>query len=214
MTAGPAPALVLAATSPTGPSSTAMAAALTAFVAVFVAELPDKTMMATLVLTTRFRRPFAVWCGVAAAFAVHVAVAIALGSLIARLPTRPVNAAVAVLFAVGAVVLWRSADDDEADEDVGEAHGFGGIALRSFGLILVAEFGDLTQLTTAGLAARTGLPLAVGVGALLALWTVAAIGATVGQQLTRWLPVHTVRRVAAVIFALLAVWTALEAVRG
>jgi putative Ca2+/H+ antiporter (TMEM165/GDT1 family) len=204
-----APALVLAAT-----GTTAGAAAVTAFVAVFVAELPDKTMMATLVLTTRFRRPFAVWCGVAAAFTIHVGVAIALGSLIARLPGRPVNALVAVLFGVGAVVLWRSADDDDEDEDVGEAHGFGGIALRSFGLILVAEFGDLTQLTTAGLAARTGWPLAVGVGALLALWSVAAIGATAGQQLTRFLPVHTVRRIAAVIFALLALWSAVEAVRG
>ncbi len=192
---------------------TATAAALAAFVAVFLAELPDKTMMATLVLTTRFRRPFAVWCGVAAAFAVHVTLAVLLGKLISRLPTRPVSAAVAVLFAVGAVMLWR-ADDEEDEEDVGEAHGFGGIALRSFGLILVAEFGDLTQLTTAGLAASTGQALAVALGALLALWTVAAIGATAGQQLLRWLPVHLVRRVAAVIFGLLALWSAVEAVRG
>lgn len=192
----------------------ATAAALAAFVAVFLAELPDKTMMATLVLTTRFRRPFAVWCGVAAAFAVHVVIAVTLGKLISRLPTRPVSAAVAVLFAVGAVILWRSADDEEDTEDVGEAHGFGGIALRSFGLILVAEFGDLTQLTTAGLAASTGQAVAVALGALLALWTVAAIGATAGQQLLRWLPVHLVRRVAAVIFGLLALWSAIEAVRG
>jgi len=111
--------------------TTAAAAALTTFLAVFPAELPDKTMMATLVLTTRFRRPFAVWCGVAAAFTIHVAIAVALGKVLSELPTRPVNAAVAVLFGVGAVVLWRSADDEEETEEVGEAHGFGGIAARS-----------------------------------------------------------------------------------
>lgn len=203
-----------AALSAAATGTTAAAAALTTFLAVFPAELPDKTMMATLVLTTRFRRPFAVWCGVAAAFTIHVAIAVALGKVLSELPTRPVNAAVAVLFGVGAVVLWRSADDEEETEEVGEAHGFGGIAARSFGLILVAEFGDLTQLTTAGMAARTGQALAVAVGALAALWSVAAIGVVAGQQLLRWLPIRVVRRVAAVIFALLAVWTAVEAVRG
>jgi putative Ca2+/H+ antiporter (TMEM165/GDT1 family) len=196
-------------------NTTSAAAAIATFLAVFPAELPDKTMMATLVLTTRFRRPFAVWCGVAAAFTVHVLLAVALGKLLSELPTRPVNAAVAVLFGVGAVVLWRSADDQEADEDdVGDAHGFGGIAARSFAVILIAEFGDLTQLTTAGMAARTGLPVAVAVGALAALWSVAAIGAVAGQQLLRVLPIAIVRRVAAVIFAGLALWTAVEAIRG
>lgn len=195
--------------------SSAPTALLTAFVAVFVAELPDKTMFATLVLTTRFRAPLAVWSGVAAAFAVHVVIAAAFGSLLSRLPTRPVDAAVTVLFLIGAVVLWRSADENpDEDEDVGEAHGFGAIAARSFALILVAELGDLTQLTTAGLAARTGQPIAVGVGALLALWAVAGIGVTAGQQLLRWLPLPTVRRVAAIIFVLLAVLSAVQAVRG
>ena len=197
-----------------GTGTTAAAAALTTFVAVLPAVLPDKTMVATLVLTTRFRRPFAVWCGVAAAFAVHVLLAVLLGKLLSELPSRPVDAAVAVLFGAGAWFLWRSADDPEEEETVGDAHGFGGIAARSFGLILVAEFGDLTQLTTAGMAARTGQALAVAVGALLALWTVAGIGVTAGRQLLRWLPVPTVRRIAAVIFAVLAVVTAVEAVRG
>ena len=185
--------------------TSAPAALATAFVAVFLAELPDKTMFATLVLTTRFRAPLAVWSGVAAAF----------GKLLSRLPSRPVDAAVTVLFVVGAVLLWRSADDvPDEDEEVGEAHGFGAVAARSFGLILIAELGDLTQLTTAGLAARTGQALAVGIGALLALWSVAAIGVTAGQQLLRWLPLATVRRVAAAVFAVLALVSAVQAVRG
>jgi putative Ca2+/H+ antiporter (TMEM165/GDT1 family) len=205
------PAVLLAATDT---RTTFVAALLTTFVVVLPAELPDKTMMATLVLTTRFHRPLAVWSGVAAAFAVHVLLAVVLGKLVSELPSRPVDVAVAILFGIGAVLLWRSADDPEEEEDVGDAHGVLGVAVRSFGLILVAEFGDLTQLTTAGLAARTGQAVAVAIGSLAALWTVAALGVTAGRQLLRWLPVPTVRRVAAIIFAILAVVTAIEAMRG
>ena len=200
---------------PAADTATAATAALTTFLAVFPAELPDKTMMATLVMTTRFRRPLAVWCGAAAAFAVHVVVAVAFGRLLAELPDRPVDAVVAVLFGVGAIVLWRSADDADGDEeaDPGEAHGFGGIVARAFGVIVLAEMGDLTQLTTAGMAARTAQPVAVAIGALAALWSVAAIGAVAGEALLRWLPVRLVRRIAAGIFAGLALWSALEALR-
>lgn len=199
----------------TSTATSAAAAALTTFLAVFPAELPDKTMMATLVLTTRFRRPLAVWCGAAAAFTVHVVLAVAFGRLLSELPERPVDVAVAVLFAVGAVILWRSADEDPDEDDDGaaESRGFGGIAARSFAVIVVAEMGDLTQLTTAGMAARTGEPVAVALGALVALWSVAAIGAASGEALLRWLPVRLVRRVAAGIFGLLALWSAWEAFR-
>ncbi|CAB4888276.1 unannotated protein [freshwater metagenome] len=190
--------------------ASAAAVSLATFLAVFPAELPDKSMMATLVLTTRFGRPLPVWCGVAAAFTVQVTLAVLLGGLISELPDRPVNAVVAVLFGVGAVLLWRSADEDQDATEVGVATGFFGIAARSFGLIFIAEFGDLTQITTAGMAARTGQPLAVAVGALAALWLVAAFAAVAGQQLLRFLPLRLVRRIAAVIFALLALWTAVE----
>ncbi len=191
--------------------TSAVAVVLATFLAVFPAELPDKSMMATLVLTTRFGRPLPVWCGVAAAFTVQVALAVLLGGLISALPDRPVNAVVAVLFAVGAVILWRSADEELEVSEVGAATSFFGISIRSFGLIFIAEFGDLTQITTAGMAARTGQPLAVAVGALAALWLVAAFAALAGQQLLRYLPLRLVRRIAAGIFAVLALWTASEA---
>ncbi len=71
------------------------------FAVVFLAELPDKTMVATLVLTTTYRRAFWVWLGAAAAFLVHVTVAVVAGDLLGRLPERPVKLAVAALFAVG-----------------------------------------------------------------------------------------------------------------
>ena len=66
----------------------------TAFATVFLAELPDKTMVATLVLTARYRRPWPVWVGVSVAFLVHVVLAVLLGALLSELPDRPVHAAV------------------------------------------------------------------------------------------------------------------------
>jgi putative Ca2+/H+ antiporter (TMEM165/GDT1 family) len=179
--------------------------AVTAFVVVFPAEPPDKTMVATLVLTTRYRRPLAVWCGAVSAFAVHVTLAVLAGSLLARLPARVVDVVAGVLFAVGAIVLWR--EDDVPDENklaVVESRSAVRVAAAAGSVILVAELGDLTQLATAGVAARTGDPLPVAVGAWLALATVAAIAVTAGRAVLAHLPIRVVRRVAAVVFALLA----------
>jgi putative Ca2+/H+ antiporter (TMEM165/GDT1 family) len=203
------------------------AAALKAFAAVFPAELPDKTMIATIVLVTRYRRPLPVWCGAAAAFTLHVVVAVAAGGLLTLLPEVAVKVATAVLFAAGAVILWRTASsqEDELTEELAEAEAeaevhspsSGGTtpriatlpsakaaAVGSFGVIALAEWGDLTQFATAGMAASTGAPLAVAIGALLALWSVAALAVTVGQGVTRWLPIHVIQRVAAGVFAVLA----------
>ncbi|QQS23566.1 MAG: TMEM165/GDT1 family protein [Actinomycetota bacterium] len=180
---------------------------LTAFAAVFLAELPDKTMVATLVLSARFRRPLPVWLGVIAAFAVHVTAAVLLGSLLRRLPERPVDVAVGLVFLVGAVLLWR--DQGEA---VGEASGTGEqpivspwrIALASGSVVLLAEIGDLTQLATAGLASRTGDPVAVWLGAWLALASVAGLAVTAGRAIERRVPLALVRKVAAGVFLVLA----------
>jgi putative Ca2+/H+ antiporter (TMEM165/GDT1 family) len=188
----------------------------TAFITVFPAELPDKTMIATVVLTTRYRRPALVWVGAAAGFTVHVIVAVAAGRLFSLLPSTVVNLAAAALFAIGGVVLWRTSDEPTAVDDgtVVAPKSAGQIVIASAAVILVAEWGDLTQLATAGLAARTADPLFIGLGALAALWCVAGLAATGGAALTRVLPVHLLRRIAAVVFVLLAVLSVVEVIRG
>jgi putative Ca2+/H+ antiporter (TMEM165/GDT1 family) len=190
--------------------------AVRAFLTVFPAELPDKTMVATVVLTTRYRIPVAVWLGAAAAFTVHVAVAVLAGRLLTLLPTVAVQLGVAALFLAGAVVLWR--EDDTLDGDDGETArtpaSFHGAMVGSFTVVLLAEWGDLTQLATAGLAARSTSALSTAIGALLALWAVAALAAFAGRTLERRIPVRLLRRVASVIFGLLAVGTLAELVLG
>jgi putative Ca2+/H+ antiporter (TMEM165/GDT1 family) len=182
-----------------------LAIAATVFAVIFTAELPDKTALASLVLGSRYR-PSWVFVGVAAGFAVHVALAIAAGSLLGLLPHRPLEIIVAVLFALGAVVLLRDRheDNDEHVELHGKQPGFWRVAGMSFMVILVAEFGDLTQIATATLAARYHDPVSVAIGATLALWAVGGIAIVGGRGLMKVIPLAWISRTAAVIMLALA----------
>jgi putative Ca2+/H+ antiporter (TMEM165/GDT1 family) len=177
----------------------------TVFAVIFIAELPDKTALASLILGSRFR-PSWVFAGVAAGFAVHVALAIAAGSLLSLLPHRPLEIIVALLFALGAVLLLRGrhGDNDEHVELHGRRPGFWRVAGMSFTVILVAEFGDLTQIATATLAARYHDPASVAVGATLALWAVGALAIAGGRGLMKVIPLAWISRIAALIMLALA----------
>ncbi len=188
----------------------------TAFVLVLPVELPDKTLFASLVLATRFP-PLPVFVGVGTAFGLQVAIAVTAGSLLALLPEALVSGVVAVLFLVGAVLLWRSATS--GPEDAGETAetrertSFLRAATISFGVLFAAEWGDLSQLATAGLAARLDDPVSVFAGAWAALLTVSGLAVFLGTKVADRLPVALIRRVAAVLFLVFAVVAAVETVR-
>ncbi|ARF55130.1 TMEM165/GDT1 family protein [Streptomyces gilvosporeus] len=183
------------------------------FGVVFLAELPDKTALAGLMLGTRYR-PSYVFVGVAAAFLVHVALAIAAGSALALLPHRAVQAVVGVLFLAGAAVLLFKKDDGEDEVTAPADQSFWKVSGAGFTMILVAEFGDLTQIMTANLAARYDDPLSVGVGAVLALWAVAGLGILGGRTLMKYVPLKLITKVAAGVMALLAGISLYEAATG
>lgn len=198
--------------------------AATCFALVFVGELPDKTAIASLVLGARFPARW-VFTGVAAAFTVHVVIAVAAGSLVSLLPHRIVEGIVAVLFLVGAYLVWREGRDDEDDTAEEEAElaelaevpagaGFAKVAGLGFATIFVAEWGDLTQILTANLAARYDDPISVGVGAVLGLWAVALLAILGGKALLQVLPMRWITRAAAVVMVALAVWSAVRAISG
>src|SRR3712207_4036774 len=121
--------------------------------------------------TTLFRSrfpPLPVFVGVGAAFGLQVAIAVTAGSLLSLLPEALVSGVVAVLFLVGAVVLWRSAASGPEDEELADTRqgtSFFRVAAISFGVLFAAEWGDLSQLATAGLAARYDSPVSVFIGA-------------------------------------------------
>jgi Ca2+/H+ antiporter, TMEM165/GDT1 family len=193
-----------------------LAVIATVFGLIFLAELPDKTALASLVLGTRYR-PLYVFAGAAAAFAVHVTLAVALGSLLTLLPHRLLQAIVGALFLIGAVLLLRGRHGEE-DENLAIAEGtaatFPRVASTSFLVILVAEFGDLTQIVTANLAAKYDDPFSVGLGAVLGLWAVAALAIAGGRTLLKVVPITVITRVAAALMAALAAISIIAAIRG
>jgi Ca2+/H+ antiporter, TMEM165/GDT1 family len=191
-------------------------ALLTAFGLVFLVELPDKTMIATLILTTRYRG-LPVFTGVAAAFAVQCVIAAAFGGVLTLLPERVVAAIVAVLFGLGAVLLLREGfasdhEDGSADAATGQAQvSFPRAAVTSFGVLFAAEWGDASQFATAALSARFSAPVLVGIGSWLALCAVAGIAVLLGAKIRGRLRPHLVQRVAGVVFAGFALFAAWQA---
>jgi len=189
-----------------------------AFGAILLVELPDKTLIATLVLSTKYR-PRPVLVGVACAFAIQCVLAVTAGGLLHLLPHRILEAIVAVLFAVGAFLLFRESVSDEEDDIEDETPAAVSLSNRrifgiSFGVLFAAEWGDASQLATAGLVARYGQPIAIGLGAFLALVGVAVLAVLAGKAILRKVPLELVHKIAAGLFAVFAIVAGVAAIRG
>lgn len=190
----------------------------TAFALTFLAELPDKSMFASLVLATRYQ-PARVWTGAAAAFAVQMAIAVTAGQLLTLLPHRLVLAVTAGLFLAGSAYLWAASsrtghpEGADAARQGQRAPSFLRVAGMSFGVVFLAEWGDITQISTASLAARYD-PLTVFAGATLGLWAAAAVAVSIGAKSLDLIPMAWVRRITAAIMLALVAYTALAAIAG
>jgi Ca2+/H+ antiporter, TMEM165/GDT1 family len=180
------------------------------FGVIFLAELPDKTALAALVLATR-HKPAPVFVGTALGLAVQSAVAVLAGGLFGLLPARPVHIVAGAVFVVSAVVMWRQKEEEEAEKATHETEGekkptsFFKVAALAFWVIFAAEWGDLTQIGTAALAARYSSPLIVFSASTLALCAAAGVAITVGNRAARVLKPAIMQRVAAVLFGLVGV---------
>ena len=185
--------------------------AATCFPIIFLGELPDKTMFASLLLSTR-GRPVQVWLGAAAAFTVHVAIAVSAGgALFALIPHSYLDLVAAGLFVAGAIYAWIEGTRN-GDTHLPTGKTARGTVTTAFVVIFLAEWGDLTQILTANLAAHYRAPLPVALGSLLALWVVAALAVTSGQTLLRFLSIAAIRKITAIVLLCLAgytAWTAL-----
>jgi putative Ca2+/H+ antiporter (TMEM165/GDT1 family) len=185
------------------------------FPIIFLGELPDKTMFASLVMSTRGRAGL-VWVGAAAAFAVHVAIAVTIGvALFHLLPHRVLEGIVAAMFFVGGILALREATKERRDEEIveREVESHRRVLVTAFLVIFLAEWGDLTQILTANLAAHYHDPLSVALGAVLALWAVAGLAVVGGQSLLRVVNIGTVRVVTAIVLFALTGWALYEVVR-
>lgn len=173
------------------------------FTLIFIAELPDKTAFAALFLAT-CHNPFAVFVGAAAAFVIQSFVAVAFGSILSLFPPHIVHITAGLLFLVFAVMMWRrkQADGEEMDcGPQGKAEQFSKSVTTAFMTIFIAEWGDLTQLATATLAAKYNAPFTIFTSSTLALWAVTAIGVMIGSRIKNLINPQLLQRTAAGAFA-------------
>ena len=188
------------------------------FAAIFVVELPDKTFIAALVLSTRYR-PLAVWIGVGLAFGVQTVVAVTAGALATLLPDALIKSVAIAIFLIGAVVLFRTAPGADAEEKeqeeeyarkATEPKTFVRAAVASFLVLFAAEWGDLSQLLTISLVAKYHDHISVFVGAWAALLAVSGLAVLAGRVLLRYLRLSLLHYIGATVCVLLAIVTLIE----
>jgi putative Ca2+/H+ antiporter (TMEM165/GDT1 family) len=184
----------------------------TVFGIIFVAELPDKTALAALVLATRHAAT-PVFLGTALALTVQSFVAVMFGSLLGKLDPHYVHIGAGALFIICAVVMWLRKPEDD-DHEAKETKGFWSALGTTFGVVFIAEWGDLTQIGTAALQAKYSAWLTVFVASAAALWSVAAIAVFVGNRAGKLLDPKVTQKVAAVLFAVVGVLLLVSAFRG
>jgi putative Ca2+/H+ antiporter (TMEM165/GDT1 family) len=188
------------------------------FAAIFVVELPDKTFIAALVLSTRYRGLW-VWIGVGLAFLVQTIVAVTAGHFATLLPDTLIHGVALAIFLIGAVVLVRSApgaerEEIEAEEEYTAKASTARTGVRAIGasflVLFAAEWGDLSQLLTISLVAKYQEPFSVFVGAWGALLVVSGLAVIAGRVLLRYMKLSLLHYIGAGVCLLLAGLTLYE----
>jgi putative Ca2+/H+ antiporter (TMEM165/GDT1 family) len=193
------------------------------FGSIFIVELPDKTFIAALVLSTRYK-PLAVWIGVGLAFGVQTLVAVTVGALATLLPDELVKGVAIAIFVVGAFLLFRTAPGaDEAEKEQEEQfasqssgdqsvedRSFFKAAVASFLVLFAAEWGDLSQLLTITFVGRYHDHVDVFIGAWGALLLVSGLAVLVGRVLLRYMRLSLLHYIGAGVCLLLAAIAAVE----
>lgn len=185
------------------------AAALAAFVTVFVAEFGDKTQLVSLSMACRYP-PLQVLAGAMAALAVVIGLAVAVGGFLsAYLPHTLIAIISGLVFIVMGILSYRR--QDKPDEECSGRDGF----IQTMVMVFVAEFGDKTQLAAMFLAAGLGYPIAVFGGAMLAMFFNHLIAVYIGSRFISRLDPRHLRIGTAALFCLVGLvmilWEALPA---
>ena len=177
----------------------------------FVLELPDKTFIAMVVMSTRARPPM-IFLGASLAFVLQMGLAVAAGSLLTLFPAHIKDLIVGVLFLAGAAYLLlvkeKKAEEEGTREGLEERAGTRWKeASTAFAVIFVGEFGDLTQIQAANFEAKLHQPLEVFLASSIAMIIVAALGSYGGLALQRYIPLARIRFAGGLIFAGLGLYT-------
>jgi len=180
------------------------------FVLVAAAELGDKTQIAVITLSSRFKA-FSVFSGAMLAFFLTTGIAVAIGdALTLVLPTFWIRITAATIFLIFGVYTIISRKE-EAQVKTEEARNS---VFSSFSLITLMELGDKTQFAVIALSAEYEFPLLVCLGVMIAFAVITGLGATVGAALTRFAPLKYIQLGSGLIFILFGIVFLINAVLG
>jgi putative Ca2+/H+ antiporter (TMEM165/GDT1 family) len=187
------------------------------FAVILIAELPDKSLFASLVLGTKYPAKF-VWLGTASAFLVHVLIAITAGALLTLLPHTTVEAVVAILFFLGAMLIFfgkHGVEEHHNEPHLSnkQAHNPWKVFATSFSIVFIGEWGDITQIATANYAAKYHDPLSVGIGATLGLWTASALAIFAGAKILRYIKPRVLQMATGFILLGFSIYSAISIFR-
>ncbi|WP_094226971.1 TMEM165/GDT1 family protein [Methanolobus psychrotolerans] len=171
------------------------------FLLVGLAELGDKTQLAVLVLSTKTRKYTSLLAGVMLAFILTDGLAILLGNFIAnKVPMDYVRIGAGILFIIFGLttLLKKENDDDDGSYELKSPF------ISGFGLILVSELGDKTQLAAALFATQYD-PLLVFIGVIFALLLLSAMAIYVGKMLMEKINKKTISTAAGILFIVIGV---------
>ena len=182
---------------------------------IFIAELPDKSLFATLVLGSRFPKLY-VWLGAALAFLIHVIIAVSAGHLLTLLPHKVLEGVVAVLFLTGAALIFfgkhgLSHPSNQPSLKPDAAYSSWKVFVTAFTVVFIGEWGDITQIATANYAAKYHDAVNVAIGATLGLWTVTALAIVVGTRALTLVPPKVLQRITGLILLGFGIFSAISA---
>jgi putative Ca2+/H+ antiporter (TMEM165/GDT1 family) len=180
------------------PFQAALSVIFACFLLVFVSEMGDKTQVMVLVLSTRFKRPWAILAGVLVASLANLGLVAWLGTAISAWINPLVLKWVVGLSFLG-FALWMLVP--EKDEDPEGRKGYGAFWTTAVS-IFVAEMGDKAQFAVLALGARYADPLRVTIGSVLGMLAADSLAVAFGGRLTTYVPMAWVRRAASLLFFL------------
>jgi putative Ca2+/H+ antiporter (TMEM165/GDT1 family) len=179
------------------------------FVLVAIAELGDKTQIAVITLSSRFKA-LAVFSGAMLAFLLTAGIAVVIGDALALvLPTFWIRIIAATIFLIfGSYTIISRKEEEQVKKATRNA------VSSSFSLITLMELGDKTQFAVIALAAESELPLLVYVGVMLAFALITGLGVTVGATLTKIVPLKYIQLGSGIIFILFGIIFLINTVLG
>ncbi len=179
---------------------------------VTLAEIGDKTQLLAFVLATRFKRPVPIILGILLATLLNHGIAGSLGAFLTALLSPQVLRWVLAASFLG-MAAWALIPDKIDDVDSKEAKSSWGIFGVTFVSFFLAEMGDKTQIATVALAAHYSAPIWVIAGTTLGMLIADVPAVFIGQKLSHKIPMKLMHRIAALVFAVLGVMSAVDAIR-